>query len=490
MDKLRVALNWIVAHHFWLLSGLVVLLAIGVWFMAKSDLSQKYTTNMGKIDAAFSKQNQYANKPFLPNDKVNRGQQEEINKLIEDVKQVWTERYQRQREEALIWPPQLSEAFRSYVASRKFGDPIDQNRRSEYFNYIARRFADLPGIIKANDITATPAAGATGGRFGGEGRTGGARRAGGFGGGTGQRGPNQEIGPDGQPLDETFVVWWAPDDQMRIQEELTSEEVKSHWKIWTTQEDLWVYETVLNSIAATNELKKAERYSNAAVKVLQAMEVGKPAAEYSRTTGRIFRQEKSPTGGGEGDMESPGAPTGDFDGEPSDEYAGADLGTGQGSLTPEQEKQVLLSRRYIDKEGKPISVPADDTPLDSTLLGTGFKQLPVRLDVDMDTRYISPLIAELANAPLRIMVTEVRIAPEFVEGGGAGGGYGGERRGSTSRGGGFGSQQQIQIFNRQPYYKQVILQGVVQIFHEPDPNAFGTPGDGETEDSNTVVSNP
>ncbi len=499
MDKLRVALNWIVAHHFWLLSGLIVLLAVGVWFTAKSDLSKRYTTNMGKIDAAFSKQKSYDQKPFLPNDKVNEGQQQEINKLIEDVKQVWSELYQRQRQEALVWPPQLSERFRTYIATRKFGDTIDQNHRSEYFNYIARRFADLPKMIKANETNANIAGAAPRGDYGGgEGRGGGVRR-GAFagGGGAGQRGPTQELGPDGQPLEETFVVWWAPDDQARIQEELISEQVRSHWKIWTTQEDLWVYETLLEAIAATNKEKNSERYSNAAVRGLYAMEVGKPAAEYSRTPGRIHRQEKAAATSEDGEVTGAPSSEGDFgsEGGPDGErgYGADELGTGQGPLTSAQEKAVMLSRRYIDKEGKPIPVPAEDTPLEPSLLGTGFKQLPVRLDLEMDTRYVNNLIVNMANAPLRIMVTEVRIAPEFLEGGGGGGGrgYGGEGR-SYSRGGsgGFGSQQDIRVFNRQPYYKQVILQGVVQIFNEPDPNAIGTPPADGAEDSTTVVSNP
>src|SRR5690606_16190178 len=161
---------------------------------------------------------------------------------------------------------------------------------------------------------------------------GGGGRRGGFAGGGGQRGPTQELGPNGQPLDESYIVWWAPDDQMRIQEELTTDRVQSHWRIWTIQEDLWVYETLLQAIAATNKPTNAKRYSDACVRALSAMEVGKPAAQYSRTPNRIFRQEKSSSGGEDGESgESAGAPTtGEFsEGAPGEEgYPADEMGIG------------------------------------------------------------------------------------------------------------------------------------------------------------------
>src|SRR5690606_23897650 len=114
------------------------------------------------------------NKPFLPNDDVNQGQQQEINTLITDVTQTWEDLYQRQREEALVWPTQLSSSFRNYVSTRKFGDEIDARQRQDYFDYISGRFDDLPKIINANEIDAsTTAIGGTGG-YQGEGGFGGA----------------------------------------------------------------------------------------------------------------------------------------------------------------------------------------------------------------------------------------------------------------------------------------------------------------------------
>lgn len=497
MDKVRVALNWIVAHHFWLLSGLIVLLGFGIWYLAKSDLSAKYTANMQEINRVFDDQRSISNRTFHPNDKVNEGQKREIEELIREVTKTWQELYQRQREEALVWPAQLAPSFRSYISSRKFGDFIDVAQRQDYFQYIRGRFDDLPALINANKIDpSTPGAGG-GGFSSGEG---GRRFGGGFGGGGGGGfgGPEQEIDPTtGQPIDPDYTVYWSPEDQGRIRDELTSDRVQSHWRIWTTQEDLWVYETLLRAIAATNEAKQSTRRSNAAIIDLGSMEVGKLAAAYSRTPGRIHRletQQSAGEGDGEMSLQSMGDTSSEETGEGemgSDEYAGVLSGTGQGQLTPAQEKAAFLSRRYINREGKPIPVPADEEPLDPTLFGTEFKQLPVRLRVRMDTRWINHLIVEMANSPMKIMVTEVRVAPRNVEGG-AGGGGGGYARGFG--GGGYGGAQSmlfdesaVYAFDRQPFMKEVILQGVVQIFNEPNPAAFG-PVEG-AEESGSLVAN-
>jgi uncharacterized membrane protein YgcG len=501
MDKVRVALNWIVAHHFWLLSGLVVLMGLGVWFMAKSDLSAQYQTNMSKIKTVYDKADTEANKPFHPNEDVNQGQQREIDELVKDVTQTWESLYQRQREEALVWPPQLNSSFRNYIASRKFGDNIDVSQRQEYFQYIRGRFDDLPEIIDANEIDPnTPGFG--GGGYAGSEGGGRGFGGGGFGGGRGFNSPEQLLDANNQPIDPDYIVYWEQEDQARIREELTSDRVLSHWRIWTTQEDLWVYEALLRAIAFTNKEKGATRHSNAAITNLGSMEVGKPAAAYSRTPGRIHRLEVASAPGAEGeeggmnlqDYGDTSIEGGEGEGEGSDEYAGVLSGAGTQTLTPAQEKAAFLSRRYVDKEGKPIPVPAGEEPLDPSLFGTEFKQLPVRLRVRMDIRWINTLIVAMAESPMKIMITEVRIDPRNVEGGGGGGrGYGGEGLGG-GYGGAQGSMfdpQSIQVFDRQPFMKEVILQGVVQIFNEPNPAAFGpTDGDGEMELTDPLVANP
>ena len=53
-------------------------------------------------------------------------------------------------------------------------------------------------------------------------------------------------------------------------------------KVWVTQEDLWVYETLLKVIDDTNQERGATRPDNAAIRVIQTLEVGPAARSDSR----------------------------------------------------------------------------------------------------------------------------------------------------------------------------------------------------------------
>ena len=53
-------------------------------------------------------------------------------------------------------------------------------------------------------------------------------------------------------------------------------------KIWVTQENLWVYQTLLDVIAKTNKAANATRMSNAAVQEIGELSVGSRAAKGSR----------------------------------------------------------------------------------------------------------------------------------------------------------------------------------------------------------------
>lgn len=470
MDKVREILAWMARHHFWLLSGLVVVVGLGVWFVAKGHLAEEYNTNKTKITTTFSNQRNISSKAFLPNDSVNARQKEEITKLAAEVREAWQQLYDRQREEALIWPAQIGQSFRDAMSKRQFGDYIEPNQRQTYTSYITARFNDLPKMINANELVE----GGPGGRGFGS-RTGRPQRP--ASGGGPSRNAREMLGEDGLPIEETYTVYWSDEDQERIRSDMDWPAIASHWKIWTTQEDLWVYETLLKAIAATNKDKGGERYSNAAINQLDTIQVGQLAAKESRTRDRIVR----PPSSSASSMGEEGAGTGDaVDDEGMDGGEETFSPSADGTLTPDQEKAMLLSRRYINTEGRPIPVPADETPLDPTTFGTEFKQLPVRLDLTMDVRWLSTLMVHLSNAPLKVMITEVRINPDEQGAGGGRGGFGGGQSARRSGGGGFGGgrNEDIQVFESHPHMKRVILQGVVQIFNPPNPTALGEDQEG------------
>ena len=49
MDQVRTALAWLKKHHFWVLTGLVVLIALGCWWSAAKKMSTKYEADQKTI---------------------------------------------------------------------------------------------------------------------------------------------------------------------------------------------------------------------------------------------------------------------------------------------------------------------------------------------------------------------------------------------------------------------------------------------------------
>ncbi len=498
MEQVRKALAWIAKYHFWLLSVMAILISTAVWYLAAGDLDKRKQDNLGKIKQAFSGQEQISSRPYHANESVNAQQKAQIVALASETKAIWQELYDRQREEVLKWPAQLPRSFRNQVESKQFGDDIPVNYREQYRDYIVGRFDDLPKIVNANELDEDAAPG--GGGFGrGGGEFGG---GGGFGGFGTQR--ELELDEFGNPIEVDYTVYWDESDQARIKAELDWPTTQSHWRIWVTQEDLWVYETILRAIDATNDAKGADRQSNAAITDIGALQVGRDAAKESRTTGRIKRLEGAGSllGGGEfgEEMGSERGGDGDFGGGEfgGGEFGGGEFGRGEfggggDSLTDADEKATRLSGRYIDGEGLPVPVAPDEEPLAPDAFGQEVKRLPVRMVLQMDTRWLTMLMTQLANADLQIQVTEVRVNPTNIEGGGGGGEFGGGRGG---RGGGFGEfgggggfggfsgggNEEILVFDRKPFMKPVIVQGVVLIFNPPNEAVLdGDSGEAEAD---------
>ena len=261
MDQLRVALAWLQRQHFLVLTGLVALIAVGCWWSASGKLSKAYRKDETTITTEFKNVQHLRDDPFHPNADVNAKQSAETKKQAESVAKLWQQLYDRQRDAVLKWPSALSQEFRDYVEKLQFGDDIRPDLRSNYQNYIEQHFPELPKKIKAPmmDVSEAPGAGGFMGRrsFSPEGP-----------GGAG-------FAPDQLQDDNDYVCEWL--DQNVIREELDFPQRPSSLRIWLTQEDLWVYETLLDVIANTNGAVPpagATRMSNAAVKTIYSLEVG------------------------------------------------------------------------------------------------------------------------------------------------------------------------------------------------------------------------
>ena len=531
MDKIRILLHQVVKHHFWLLSAVVMLVGLGCWFLASSNLAKIYAANKTKIKQEFSSQNSLRSRGFHPNEQVNEEQRKQIEQQSREVTKLWQQLYVAQQEAVLTWPKQLGPRYEQKIADKDFGDDIHPDMRDTYMNYAKNHFQELPEVVKALELT-----------------EGSSQNSNTIGGGRGQqiidiaqieqmlstrqRGnfdPNRKATLEQEdPPELDFLVYWV--DQNRVRDRLTFNARPSSMRIWVTQEDLWVYTTMLQVIANTNQAAGSTRFSNAAIRVIDSLEVGKAAAQQSRAKGRILVPAQSGGGeqlggdiidsygggfdmgggagggygmegggGGGAGMGGYGAGYGMDGGQSLDMdrgYGGMGGGFGEDGLGSGGENGQLLSFRYLNEEKQPIAIQGDWDP---SLVGVEYKRLPIRMRLQMDQRWLYFLIAECANAPLQIEVQEVRVNPIETGGGRKSGvttnnrmytlqsgqnqtgtsGSGGQMFGggmySGGGGGGMFGQERLanaRVFDRQPYIVPVVIQGTIYIFNRPDEKKF------------------
>lgn len=473
MDQLRKMLGWLKRQHFWVLAVVLTSIALGCWYRAAGALQDEFAKNQRTIKQEFDAQSRLRREAFHANEGINQQQRKEIKEQSESVAEIWQQLYDRQREEILKWPDELSQRFRDYVAKLKFGEEIPIDLRNNYMNYVGGHFNKLPERVKARVLSE-----GEGGRRG----RGGSRRSMPYEGRASDRGtrgmyPGAE-GPGGAEVapEQDYIVEWL--DQDTVRDELYMAQTPTSLRIWVTQEDIWVYHTLLQIIANTNEAAGADRNSNAAVREIEYLEVGRPAAEASRSVGRIELLAPPDAGGTETEGGVPGARMGMGRMMPRDDMGGeASRGMmrGRGGTTGEEDDAALVSSRYLDAEGNPITVPSG--PFDASVLGQEYKRLPIRMSLVMDQRWLSHLISECANAPLQVEVQQVRINP--TDEGGGRSGYSGLRGRSRGRSRGVpmesrrsGSRSGAMVFPQDPSVQRIVIQGMIYIFNQPDTSVL------------------
>ena len=473
MDKVRAILKVMWRQRFWILSVMAVVIAMVCWSMAASDLDAKFTQRKSAIQKAFTDMENLSRQETYHNNDVIAADKKEVETQKVHVLDLWKNLYERQRSAVLSWPKELGDEFIEYIDKRKFGDDISMKMRTTYQNYIENRIDGLLDIVKAQKMEGAGTGGYGGGLggYGGEGGYGG--RGGGYGGEYGGGAGYQPTDPTGATEDEDYLVQWL--DQENLRAKLFFDKKPSPMQIWVTQEDLWVYETLLNVIARTNEEKKATRPDNTAIRAILALEVGQAASLATTQPGKVYLPVESSGGmGGEGGYGGMGGEggyggAGGYGGEGGarGEYGGEGGYGGMGGYGGEGMEgggdEVLLNSRYLGEDGLPL--PAGDL----ASFGTEFRQLPIRMLLMMDQRWIPQLLVESANSPLPIEVNQVRVNPDKAE---VGFGQAGGMMGGSMMGGSYSSNTEMPS---SPYLAQVEVKGVVYIYMQPDEDLLGTP---------------
>lgn len=366
MDQLKVALAILKKHYFWLLCIVCTALGFVGWSMASKKLSAEYATRKTEILGKFSALDTIANTPDFPNSKW----KEAVDKLTTDQKKkvrvVWQKVYDEQSK-LLTWPDYLGEDFLKHVKSRAPGSDLDPRYCERYSREIQREFPKLLAIIDAvpsNKERAT---------------TGGAAPAAAA---PAAAAPAAGAPAGASPADEDRIAW-AADSQERIDKSLQFAGTPTSLEVWLTQENLWVYQSILNIIKNVNAGSVVPK-----IRKIDELAIAQKAAEiYGKglATGLIDAPAAAP--GGEAAAAA----------APGDAPPAGDAGGGDAAATAPDD------RRYLDAEGKPL--PAGSAAKEQ------FKRMPVFLRLTMDQREIPKLLVECANSPLPLDVRQLRINP-------------------------------------------------------------------------------
>ncbi|MBN2473749.1 MAG: hypothetical protein JXB62_04035 [Pirellulales bacterium] len=237
MDKLKVVLSVLKKHHFWVLAGIIVAVALAVWATATADVTKRSDDRKAKIDSKFQAMTRILADAKHPNEETISIIEEKDEAEKEKALETWKKLYQEQKDKNRL-PDNLTSEFKTFFES---GEEIPQEYRAEYQIFLRGYVGEL-FFEKLDQIRPK------GWKYG-----------------------------DPEPTSKEMVGivdWDGWEDIIRSRFEWATPPGTE--LIRQTQEDLWVYEALVRIIRNTNE--GATRPDMAAVKRINAMEIGADVA--------------------------------------------------------------------------------------------------------------------------------------------------------------------------------------------------------------------
>jgi hypothetical protein len=243
MDQLKVVLEAIKKHHFWVLNGLIVVVTLTLWALATSELAGSYRQRATKLDGSFAAMTGICGQPAHPNQNV----VDEVKKRTTDLKwnvlESWQKLYDEQKANNVL-PDALTADFKNAFENLEPGAELDNWHREEYQNFIQDHFADL-FQSKLDVVRDAPRV---------DGQSGGSDQT-------------EKIG----------LVEWVEADRARIVEQFKWPRTPTTQEVVDAQEDLWVYEALASIIKKTNEPET--RRNLVPIKRIDTIQIGKGVVE-------------------------------------------------------------------------------------------------------------------------------------------------------------------------------------------------------------------
>jgi len=493
-DSIRPYAAALAKHHFWLLALVAPLLLVPLLFVGGRGIEGRIAAQRSEIDSRLSALQAVRGIAEHPNEAWAKSVEEQTAKYRAETLAEWQRLWDEQRP-LRVWPPKLGPDFAAAVAALKTGASLDKKLLLRYRDTIQAIVEELPGRMGADQFMVDAGADASSpvarrpGPGMGPGFPGGERP--GFGPRPGPGGMPAITRPGQEGAESDALVVWSADDQARLYQSFSWEDVPSTAQVLLAQEELWVYGVFCDLIKRANSA--ATGSFSAPISMVEQLAVGYPAAEDrpgGEGSGRIYRQVPVGVGAAEGvgemmAMQTEGAAGGGrpvhprfsstrFGGGPEMGLPGGDPAAAAGS--PDDQLREWI---YVDFNGKPLSA----AELAAAPFAKMVVLMPFVLRVVMDQRRLDPLLVDIAQAPLPIDVRQVRINEDAVTNtaGGVGAGPAGPPAG-LGRGMSDGPGSRMPgmpvggspaLDGARPYDVTVELRGSVAIAPQPDPAALG-----------------
>lgn len=453
MEQLQTVLAVVKKHHFWILAGLVFLIALVIYTMASGAIKKEYQSRKSTIEGALQKAQSVSNEENHPNQQKIDNWKVLCERQRLKVLESWETLYQKQQKEN-PWPSVLSREFLDRIREIGPTGEIPTRYREQYRNFIKNELPKLFELVNYRHyVVDEETTGTTGGM---------PRQPGGA-------APGMDAMGTQQNTKQVGVVDWAENDRQTLMMRYDFQSNPTTTEVRMAQEDYWVYQALLNIIKSTNGDAKTQ--NAAAVKEIEILQIGQDAAASIQSDqgadllSGLLQNTGSGMGGGMnmgmggemgmgmgGGMGMPGGgmgmgmPGGEMGmgggmGMPSggmgmgmpggemgmgaggmgmpggDMGMGGDMSGGMGGDTSggpalTQADMILLMNRYVDESLKPL--PANSSPY------AEFKMMPIYMRLKVDQRKIPDLLVECANSTMPVEVKQLRINPE--SGGSFGGG--------------------------------------------------------------------
>lgn len=358
MDKLKQYGAALRKHYFWVLSSIVLVVGLSTWASGTSALQARFNENQSQLKTTISglddidrRTGPGAGDDRAPNAKFTEGLNKEQQTLRSQVFDAWGDVYEKQK---LIteWPKDVADIAKLGPHER-IPDDLRQTYMTtalpkewqEMFTKVQVRHPKGNMQVNLDDFNA--------------------RR---------------------QTVEYEGIVVWDQEQRDELMKRYQVSDIPSDLRVRVTQEDMWVFRSMIEMIAALNH--GANDSLAATVKRIDKLDLAQWAiADAQKNPGAKLDLKKE----GEAEMAAP-----------------SQMGNEE-SIVPipgtadHTEDKWLLEGRYLDQKNQPISeADAKNNPPFRE-----FKQLFVNMQFVMDQRKIPDLLAACANSPLRIEPRQV-----------------------------------------------------------------------------------